>query len=194
MDILLLKAFTNSSTICTWSLVNLSDCIELESIFILLSIIFAFLAAIVFLVACTSFSICCPDHLNVATSLNNLAELYRNQGNYAQAEPLYKRSLAIMESILGPEHPDVATNLNNLAMLYHAQGHYAQAEPLYKRSLLIRRKRSRSGSSRCRHLPEQPCGTVPSKAVTGWPSRSTNARWQSRRRHSAPIIPMSPRR
>jgi len=41
MDILLLKTFTNSSTICTWSLVNLSDCIELESIFILLSIIFA---------------------------------------------------------------------------------------------------------------------------------------------------------
>ena len=30
MDILLLKAFTNSSTICTCSLVNLSDCIELE--------------------------------------------------------------------------------------------------------------------------------------------------------------------
>jgi len=41
MDILLLKAFTNSSTICTCSLVNLSDCIELGSLFILLSIIFA---------------------------------------------------------------------------------------------------------------------------------------------------------
>ncbi len=83
-----------------------------------------------------------PNHPNVATSLNNLAELYRTQGKYAQAEPLYKRSLAIMEKALGPDHPDVATSLNNLAVLYHAQGHYAQAEPLYKRSLSIRRKPS----------------------------------------------------
>ena len=29
-----------------------------------------------------------------ATSLNNLAELYRAQGKYAQAEPLYRRALA----------------------------------------------------------------------------------------------------
>src|SRR5260370_18716613 len=35
-----------------------------------------------------------PDHPNVATSLNNLAELYRTQGQYAQAQPPYKRSLA----------------------------------------------------------------------------------------------------
>ena len=40
-------------------------------------------------------------------SLNNLAELYRAQGHYAEAEPLYKRSLAIWEKALGPEHPDV---------------------------------------------------------------------------------------
>ena len=49
-----------------------------------------------------------PDHPDVATSLNNLAELYRTQGDYAKAEPLYKRSLAIREKALGPDHPDVA--------------------------------------------------------------------------------------
>ena len=75
-------------------------------------------------------------------SLNNLAELYRNQGRYADAEPLYKRSLAIYEKALGPDHPDVATSLNNLAALYDAQGRYADAEPLYKRSLAICEKRS----------------------------------------------------
>ncbi len=57
-----------------------------------------------------------------ATSLNNLAELYRAQGNYTEAEPLYKRSLAIIEKVLGPEHPNVATSLNNLALLYDTQG------------------------------------------------------------------------
>ena len=35
-----------------------------------------------------------PAHRD-GTSLNNLAELYQDQGRYAEAEPLYKRSLAI---------------------------------------------------------------------------------------------------
>ena len=73
----------------------------------------------------------------MAAALNNLAGLYRNQGRYAEAEPLYKRALAIHEKALGPDHPDVATALNNLAELYRYQGRYAEAEPLYKRSLAI---------------------------------------------------------
>jgi tetratricopeptide (TPR) repeat protein len=71
----------------------------------------------------------------LAATLNNLAELYKEEGRYADAEPLYKRVLAISEKALGPDHPDVAQSLNNLADLYHAQGRYADAEPLYKRAL-----------------------------------------------------------
>ena len=56
-----------------------------------------------------------PHHPDVATSLNNLAVLYKTQGHYALAEPLYKRALAIHEQALGPDHPRVATDLNNLA-------------------------------------------------------------------------------
>ena len=37
-----------------------------------------------------------------AASLNNLAELYRAQGKYEQAEPLYQRAMAIVEKALGP--------------------------------------------------------------------------------------------
>jgi len=77
------------------------------------------------------------DHRDVATSLNNLAALYWAMGNYAAAEPLLKRSLAIREKVLDPDHPAVATSLNNLAALYRAMGNYAAAEPLYKRSLAI---------------------------------------------------------
>ena len=47
-----------------------------------------------------------PEHPDVATSLNNLAVLYRAQGRYAEAEPLYQRALKIREKALGPEHPD----------------------------------------------------------------------------------------
>ena len=43
-----------------------------------------------------------PD---VATSLNNLAGLYRTQGDYEAALPLYRRSLQIWEETLGKNHP-----------------------------------------------------------------------------------------
>ena len=75
-----------------------------------------------------------PDHPDVAVSLNNLGQLYEAEGRYADAEPLFKRSLAIWEKALGPDHPDVAASLNNLAVFYQRQGRYADAEPLYKRS------------------------------------------------------------
>ena len=41
-----------------------------------------------------------PDHPDAAHSLINLAALYDSQGRYAEAEPLYKRSLAISEKAL----------------------------------------------------------------------------------------------
>ena len=81
-----------------------------------------------------------PEHPSLATSLNNLALLYSNQGQYVPAEPLYQQALAIQEKILSPEHPAVATSLNNLAGLYHNQGQYAQAMPLYQRALGIQEK------------------------------------------------------
>jgi tetratricopeptide (TPR) repeat protein len=49
-----------------------------------------------------------PAHLDTASSLNNLAWLYQQQGKYAEAQPLYQRALAIREQQLGPDHPDVA--------------------------------------------------------------------------------------
>jgi tetratricopeptide (TPR) repeat protein len=75
--------------------------------------------------------------LDEAISLNNQASELLHAGRYSEAEPLFKRSLAIRERVLGPNHPDVATALNNLAALYHAQGRDADAEPLYKRALSI---------------------------------------------------------
>jgi esterase/lipase superfamily enzyme len=78
-----------------------------------------------------------PDHPSVAKSLNNLAELYRQQGRYAQAEPLMQRALATRERALGPDHSDVGTALTNLAGLYRTQGRTAEAEPLFERALAI---------------------------------------------------------
>ncbi len=80
------------------------------------------------------------EHPSVATSLNNLAELYKAQSAYKQALPLYERALTIREKALGKKHPDVATSLNNLALLYDAAGEYEQAWQLHKRALSIRKK------------------------------------------------------
>lgn len=96
-----------------------------------------------------------PDQLYLAINLNNLAQIFRDQGEifqdhrnyskatslYAEAEPLYKRSLEILEKSLGSDHPKVAASLNNLTALYINQGKYAEAESLIKRSLSIKEKK-----------------------------------------------------
>jgi tetratricopeptide (TPR) repeat protein len=75
---------------------------------------------------------------DLATSLNNLAGLYRAMGRYTEAEPLFVRSLAIREEQLGANHPDTAGSLHNLAGLYYLIGRYVEAESLLVRSLAIR--------------------------------------------------------
>jgi tetratricopeptide (TPR) repeat protein len=76
-----------------------------------------------------------------AARLLNAAGCYLDdRAEYAAAELLYKRALAIYETILGSDHPSTATSLNNLALLYNNQGDFAAAEPLYKRAIVIREK------------------------------------------------------
>ena len=78
----------------------------------------------------------------MAASLSDLAHLYQTQGRYAESDPLYERSLSILEKVLGPEHPAVGKSINNLAVLHHEQGNYAEAKPLHQRALAIRSCRS----------------------------------------------------
>ena len=46
------------------------------------------------------------NHPDYATSLNNLALLYYNMGDYSKADPLYQKALEIYENVLGENHPD----------------------------------------------------------------------------------------
>jgi tetratricopeptide (TPR) repeat protein len=64
--------------------------------------------------------------------------LYYSEKRYAEAEQLYRRSLAIWESAMGPNNPDLATTLDNLAVALVSQDKYAEAEQLYRRSLALR--------------------------------------------------------
>ncbi|MDZ8066570.1 MAG: tetratricopeptide repeat protein [Nostoc sp. DedQUE08] len=80
------------------------------------------------------------EHLDIATSLNNLAALHKSTGRYSEAEPLYKQALELTKCLLGNNHPIVATSLNNLAELYRYTGRYSEAEPLYLQALELRQR------------------------------------------------------
>jgi len=75
------------------------------------------------------------SHPDYATSLNNLAALYRSMGDYARAEPLYRQALEIWKKALGESHPDYATSLNNLAALYYVTGDNARASQMLSEAL-----------------------------------------------------------
>jgi tetratricopeptide (TPR) repeat protein len=81
-----------------------------------------------------------PAHPDTLSSLNNLAALYRAEGRYDEAEPLYREALERRRAVLGPIHPDTLTSLNNLAFLYEDRGRSREAELLYREALLARRK------------------------------------------------------
>ena len=81
-----------------------------------------------------------PEHPKTAFSLNSLAGLYLAIGDYAKAEPLFRRALAIHEKTFGPGHPNTATSVNNLALLYYSMRDYARAESLFRRALGIYEK------------------------------------------------------
>jgi tetratricopeptide (TPR) repeat protein len=74
-----------------------------------------------------------PEHPDIAVSLNNLAELYRAQGRYADAESHFQRALAIMEKALGPQHPHVAKTRENYTALLRATNRDAEAAQLEAR-------------------------------------------------------------
>ncbi|KAG9658774.1 hypothetical protein KCU95_g19837, partial [Aureobasidium melanogenum] len=68
-------------------------------------------------------------------SLNNLGNLYVDQGKPTEAEAIYKRASSGYEKALGGEHTFTLSFVNNLSNLYRAQDKLAEAEAMYKRAL-----------------------------------------------------------
>jgi tetratricopeptide (TPR) repeat protein len=72
--------------------------------------------------------------------MNQLAVWLNNRAEHGEAEPLYRRALAITEKSFDPDHPNVAIGLSNLAWLLKNTNRLAEAEPLYRRALAITEK------------------------------------------------------
>lgn len=91
------------------------------------------------------------DSLEVASSLNNLANVHKDLGEYDEARIYYQQALNLSINHLGENHLDVATIMNNLALLYSQQNsikkeerdnlnYYRQTEERYLEARNIFRK------------------------------------------------------
>ncbi|MFH2095071.1 MAG: tetratricopeptide repeat protein [Bacteroidota bacterium] len=62
------------------------------------------------------------DHPGYASNLNNLAELYRNLGEYTKAEPLFLRAIELERKNLGENNASLAVSYHNIAIMYSDAG------------------------------------------------------------------------
>jgi eukaryotic-like serine/threonine-protein kinase len=76
---------------------------------------------------------------DLGSMLNQLAIIRHHQGNFAEAEAMYRRVLDILRSSLGPSDPKIAKGLNDLGALLLEMGRYDESEDLLRQSLALRR-------------------------------------------------------
>jgi tetratricopeptide (TPR) repeat protein len=81
-----------------------------------------------------------PKHPDTAKALVNLSHLLYSTDQLADAEPLMREALKLMEEIHGPDDPMVAIPLNNLASLLIKDANSAEeAMSLFRRALRIQK-------------------------------------------------------
>jgi len=72
-----------------------------------------------------------------AQLLDTVGRVYRNLGDYEEAESLVVEALRIREEILEPHDHQIAESLIHLAWLYDKKGSYGESEPLRQRAIEI---------------------------------------------------------
>lgn len=78
-------------------------------------------------------------HNVVAIDLNNLGEIYLEEGRYAEAKANFNEALDIYREVLelGTKHYNYATSLKSIGILYYSQGDYREALSVFEESLSI---------------------------------------------------------
>ena len=78
-----------------------------------------------------------PNHPNLATSYNNIGQVYSNMGEYSKALSFHEKALGIRQETLPPNHPYLATSYNNIGQVYSKMGEYSKALSFYEKALGI---------------------------------------------------------
>ena len=126
---------------------------------------------------------------NVAIGLNNLADLLHATNRLGEAEPLFRRALAIDEASMGRIDPEVATDLNNLAGLLSSTNRLGEAEPFFAARWRSTRRATGRIIPMWRETSTISPGCSQPPTASARPSRSIAARWRSTRRATGRIIP-----
>ena len=62
------------------------------------------------------------EHTDTLSTVNNLAILLKQQGDFVAARQMYERAVDGYEKALGPMHRNTLSTVNNLAILLKQQG------------------------------------------------------------------------
>jgi tetratricopeptide (TPR) repeat protein len=76
-----------------------------------------------------------PECVSTLATVNNLGNLYGQQGKLDEAKQMYWRALSGYEQALGPEYTSTLITVNNLGILYRDQGKLDEAKEMYQRAL-----------------------------------------------------------
>ena len=131
-----------------------------------------------------------PEHPEVAQSLSNLAALYRAQGQYAKAEPFYRRALAIRDIPLGSENPQLAVHSPRLGSALPCPGPVREERAALQAGAGDPPKDAGSRSPRRGRevsMAWQGCSETQTDMLR--PNPFTSARWQSWKRPWARSTP-----
>jgi CHAT domain-containing protein len=79
------------------------------------------------------------DHVYLSNTLHSLGTLAFTQHDYAQAEKLYQRELALLEKHIADQQ-QLAQPLAALGRIAHVRGQFEQAEAYWQRALTLREK------------------------------------------------------
>ena len=79
-----------------------------------------------------------PEHLGVATTLMNIATVYKDQGLYSKALEMHEKSLKIKTKIVGHNHPDVAATQDNIGIVLQKLLKLPEALEMHEKALKTR--------------------------------------------------------
>ena len=80
------------------------------------------------------------NHVDVATSYNNIGVVYHRMGELEKAKNYYLRAMEIRKKQLGSNHAHVATSYNNIGVVYGDMGELEKARNYHLRAMEIREK------------------------------------------------------
>ena len=80
------------------------------------------------------------NNVDVATSYNNLGNVYSDKGDLEKAKEYYEWALKIRKEQLGANHVDVSKSYNNLGTVFHDKGDLEKAKEYHEWALEIKKK------------------------------------------------------